>query len=279
MFPTNPIELIAVDLDGTLLNSQHQLSERTVNALRKAMEHGVQVVLATGKTRRSAQEAIERLDLATPGVYLQGLILYNGDGSVRAQQQLEPELARQLVEFAGREAVALAAYSGLDIYTPKRSAQTDKLARYHEPLPQEIPAAELLALPINKILLIDEPERVSEVREQLAPQVEGRATLVQALDDMLEILPFGASKGAGLKRLLDDLGIAPERVLAIGDAENDIEMLQLAGIGVAVGNAMPQTKAAADFVVASNDEDGVAEAVERFVFGKNVYASGVEETD
>lgn len=265
MYSPKPIQVIAVDLDGTLLNSRHQLTNRTKMALQSAMEQGVQVLLATGKTRYSAREAIEQLNLTTPGVYLQGLILYNGDGSVREQIQLEPELVRHIIDFAERQSISLAAYCGLRIYTPHRTAQTDKLGKYHEPLPEQIPVDELEALPVNKILLIDEPDRVTAVREALASEVEGRATLVQALDDMLEILPYGASKGAGLKRLLEQLGIAPEHVLAIGDAENDIEMLQLAGIGVAVGNAMPETKAAADYVVAGNDEDGVAEAIERFV--------------
>ncbi len=82
---------------------------------------------------------------------------------------------------------------------------------------------------------------------------------------MLEILPNGASKGAALKTLIKDLGVSSESVMAIGDAENDIEMIQLAGIGVAVGNAGQAVKDAADVVVASNDADGVAEAVERYV--------------
>jgi hypothetical protein len=87
---------------------------------------------------------------------------------------------------------------------------------------------------------------------------------------MLEVLPPNGSKGDALRVLLDELNIPAEQVMALGDGENDIEMLQLAGIGVAVGNASPLLKAVADQVVASNDDDGVAEAIERFVLHRTV---------
>jgi Cof subfamily protein (haloacid dehalogenase superfamily) len=261
------IQLIAVDLDGTLLNSQHQLSEPTILVLRQAIAQGVQVVIATGKTLLSAAEAYRRLNLTTPGVFLQGLIVYNADGSIRHQQTLAPELVREIAAYARTKGVSLVAYSGIDIFTEKRTDQTDKLLKFHEPTPQEIPSLDALQAEraMNKLIIIEEPARTAAVRAELSQTYAGRATFVQALPDMLEILPPGASKGAGLRWLLDDLGIAPEHVMALGDGENDIEMLKIAGIGVAMGNAGPQVKAAADAVVASNDADGVAEAVRRFV--------------
>lgn len=261
------IKLIAVDLDGTLLNSRHQLTDSTKSALIQAIEQGVQVVIATGKTRHSAQEAIRALNLQTPGVYLQGLMICNADGSVRHQQSIDASVVSEINAFARGQRLSLVAYSGADILTEQRNQYTDRLIAYHEPTPIEVESlVELLdSRPMNKLIIIDTAPRINDVREELSGRLDGRATLVQALADMLEILPPGASKGAGLRRLLDDLGVSPEHVLAIGDGENDIEMLQMAGIGVAVGNAMPQAKAAADYVVASNDADGVVEAVERFV--------------
>lgn len=261
------IQLIAVDLDGTLLNSQHQLSEPTIQVLRQAIAQGVQVVIATGKTLLSAAEAYRRLNLTTPGVFLQGLIVYNADGSIRHQQTLAQELVREIAAYARTNGVSLVAYSGIDIFTEKRTDQTDKLLKFHEPTPREIPSLDTLQAEraMNKLIIIEEPARTAAVRAELSQTYAGRATFVQALPDMLEILPPGASKGAGLRWLLDDLGITPEHVMALGDGENDIEMLKMAGIGVAMGNAAPPVKAAADAVVASNDADGVAEAVTRFV--------------
>lgn len=267
MTPNHRIALIAVDLDGTLLNSRHQLTPRTVEALRRAIAQGVQVVLATGKTRHSALEAIRRLDLQTPGVFLQGLIIANPDGSIRRRHTLDESTVLSIADFARQRRVSMVAYSGDRILTERRTEYTDKLIAFHEPTPEEVTSLTdiLDDHPVSKILLIDETSRIARHREVLTAQFEGRVTLVQALADMLEVLPPGASKGEGLRSVLDDLGIAPEHVMAIGDAENDVEMLRLAGLGVAVGNAMPPAKAAADVVVASNDADGVAEAVERFV--------------
>ena len=267
MTPTPRIQLIAVDLDGTLLNSRHQLTERTVETLRRAIDQGVKVVIATGKTLLSAAEAYRRLELDTPGVFLQGLVIYNADGSIRHQQTLPADVVRDLAAYARAHGVSLVAYSGVDIFTEQRTEQTDKLLKFHAPTPQVVASldARQAERPMNKLIIIEEPARTAAVRAELSGPYAGRATFVQALADMLEILPAGASKGAGLRWLLNDLGIAPEHVLALGDGENDVEMLQMAGIGVAVGNGAPQAKAAADYVVASNDEDGVAEAVERFV--------------
>lgn len=269
---TQPIKLIAVDLDGTLLNSKHQITERTEKALKTAIERGVQVVLATGKTRQSARDIIPRLGINTPGIYLQGLTIYQPDGSISYQKTLDAELARQVITFAEDRGFVVVAYSGTHILVRTASVEGRKLTEdYHEPAPEVVgPLQNILdEMPIHKLIAVrlDEPRRINALRWQLGLQLDGRGRLVQALPDMLEILPPGASKGAALKVLLKELGISANEMLAIGDAENDIEMIKLAGIGVAVGNAVQSLKDAADHIVASNDEDGVGEAVERFVLG------------
>ena len=144
------------------------------------------------------------------------------------------------------------------------------LTEYGEPEPVAVgPLQNILdTTPVNKLVMIDagDVRRVQALRWQLRMQLDGAARLMQAnVPEMVELLPPGASKGAALRALLRDLGIDPQHVLAIGDGENDVEMIQMVGVGVAVGNAEPHLKAAANHVVATNDADGVAEAVERFV--------------
>ncbi len=116
---------------------------------------------------------------------------------------------------------------------------------------------------INKFLVSDE-ETNDETRRQLTALVGDRATVTQAVPEYIEVLPPGASKGRGVQMLLDDLGIAPHEMLAIGDGENDLEMLQMAGVGVAMGNAKTTVKAVADYVASDNNHSGVAEAIEKF---------------
>jgi Cof subfamily protein (haloacid dehalogenase superfamily) len=264
------IELIVVDLDGTLLNSQHKLSEKTAKALQAAREQGVRLVLATGKTRASTVDLIAQLKLDTPGIFNQGLVTYNPDGSVRHQLTLSPDVARQAITFAEDRGFTMLAYAGSDLIARKRNHDTALLEEYGEPLVQEVgPLQNILDdMPINKVLAIHRADerRVQALRWQLGMQLNGSCRLVRAgVPCMIEVMPPGGSKGAALKVLLKDLKITPDKVLALGDGENDIEMIQQAGIGVAVANAMQAVKDAADYVVASNDEDGVAEAVERFV--------------
>ncbi len=268
---TQSFQLIALDIDGTLLNSQHEMTERVEKTLKTAMEQGIQVVVATGKTLISGKYVIERLGLTTPGVYLQGTAIYNSDGSLRHQQTLEPRIARQVITFAEDRDYNVAIYSGTRILVRALNQRIEELTtHYHEPLPEAVGSLHNMvdSVPINKLLIVSpgEPRRITALRWQLSMQINGSARLLQAgIADMLEILPPGASKGAGLKSLLKDLGIPSSAVMAMGDAENDIEMLQLVGLGVAIGNAGQHLKDVADEVVASNDEDGVAEAVERFV--------------
>lgn len=261
------IQLVAIDMDGTLLNSQHQLSPGNEVALRRALAAGVKIIFATGKTRTSAVPIIEKLKLDTPGVYSQGLVITHGDGSILYERTLAAALAHKMAAFAQEANCSMVAYSGPDIVTSVRDQYTDVFINYHEPAPIAYGSwtAVFTARPVNKFIIVSTKERIDQIRPQLEQTIGQEATIVQALDYMVEILPPGASKGDGLRRVLAHLQIDPARVMALGDGENDVEMLQLAGLGVAMGNAMPAAKKAADVVTATNDEDGVAQALARFL--------------
>lgn len=268
---TNAVQLIVIDLDGTLLNSQQQMTERTEKALKAALEKGVQVMLATGKTVVSGRKLVERLGLKTPGIYSQGTAVYNTDGTLRFQQTLDPAIARQIITFAEDRGYRMTLYCGDRLLVRSVTGWLNELhARYGEPQPEAVGGLQnmLDSVPVNKLLAVadGDPRRTKALRWQLSMQINGSARLVQtAVSEVLEILPPGVSKATALKTLLKDLKIPTSAVLAIGDAENDIEMLKMAGIGVAMGNAHASVQAIANHVVASNDADGVAEAVERFV--------------
>ncbi len=263
----SPIQLIVTDLDGTLLNSNHEISQRTERCLREAMQRGIPLILATGKTRTSALHIIEHLGLTTPGVYIQGLTVYSGQGDVLYQKTLAADPAHIALETALQGQYPTVIYSGTRILTDYNSPQTDILTHYHEPQPEAVgPLRQIIDhVPVHKLTFIDEPKRITALRTNLQDQIGNVVTLVQALDTMLEVLPPGASKGSGLSHLLELMDMPPEHVIAFGDGENDIGMLQLAGIGVAMGNSKPEVQKSADYVTASNDHDGIAEALERFV--------------
>ncbi|MCB8968317.1 MAG: HAD family hydrolase [Ardenticatenaceae bacterium] len=267
MKPMTPIQLIAIDLDGTLLADDGVVPALNIHALQQAMAAGVLVVLATGKTRGSATAVIEQLDLKTPGVYCQGLVLHCGDGSVWREETLDRETAVDVITFVEAQQLPYLIYDGARILASSENPYRHLLhKKYHEPLPEL--AGPLLPqvddLRINKFLISDERSN-DETRARLETLVNGRATVTQAVPEYIELLPHGTSKGKGLALLLQKLGIPWEAVLALGDGENDLEMLQLAGVGVAMGNAAPAVKAVADYITLSNNEAGVATAVTRFV--------------
>ena len=268
------IKLIVLDIDGTLLNSKLELSERNEMTLKAAMAEGAQVVLATGKTRNAGIKLVERLGLTTPGIYLQGLVIYEADGTISYQQTLEPAVARQVLTFGHDRGFKFIAYSGTRMMIARHDADIiDGMTRYHEPAPEVVgPLVNLVGrLPLNKLMAFGEPRAIKALRWQLEAQLGGAARLMQAgIPTMLEILPPGACKGTALKHLLHSMHIDKAQVMAMGDAENDTEMLQLAGIGVAIGNADAPLKKIADHVASTNDEDGVADSVERFVLKRKL---------
>jgi len=266
------IKLIVTDVDGTLLNSEHKLSERNSKALKAAAEQGIHLVLATGKSQASCTALLEELKIPAYGIYLQGLATVNTEGKVMSQRTLDPDVSRQVITYADERGFSLVAYSGQRLIARAMNAQIEEYTiRYHDPMPEAVgPLQNLLwTTPIHKLTAIGEPRAIMALRWQLNTQLGGTARLMQAgVPNMLEILPPNGGKGAALKALLKELQVPSEQAMAIGDAENDLEMLEIAGIGVAVGNADQKVKDAADHVVASNDEDGVAEAIERFALAK-----------
>jgi len=256
------------------------ISNKTEEALAKVLEAGIHVMFATGKTRASAESLIKNLGISSPGVFLQGLTVYNAEGSIIYQRLLPESVTFKAVDFLEKD-YTLVAYSGNDIFTQRTNEYSDVLFRYREPAPKNVhdvvPARDFIPsegisivealdhVPIHKMLVIDEVHRIQELRPRLTEHLGNEATIVQALDTMLEILPIGASKGDGVERALSSIGVDWSEVVAVGDAENDREMLMRAGVGVAMGNAKADIKAIANEIVASNDEDGVVEAINRFV--------------
>lgn len=263
------IKVVVSDIDGTLLNSEHKLTEKSVEAIKAAIAQGVKFILATGKTRHSATDIYKRIGAETPGVFVQGLALnYPGAKEIHLAQ-LDADLLRRVITFAEERGFQVIAYSGSRILARRQTAETIILTEsYDEPRPEIVgPIQNILGTtPINKIMFCGAtPQQITHLRWQLSHMVGGSVHLTQALAEALELLPKGASKATALKVLFEEQGINPANVLAIGDGENDLEMLQLVGWGVAMGNGNPRLKAIAKATVGSNDEDGVAEAITKFV--------------
>lgn len=247
------------DVDGTLLDSHHQLPPSTETAIRCLIEAGVFVMLATGKTYESTRGLRSRLKLKSIGVYSQGLAICDQYGSIIEQVLLTPSIVQACAELSKNGDLDLVAYSGSQLLTSCLTDRTNQMVDYHEPIP--IFSPDVAQEPVNKILLIADQPVLDKLRLQLEPLWRNQATLVQAVPDMLEVVPLNTSKGATVARVLEEMGRSAENTMAFGDGENDIEMLRWAGLGVAMGNGGENVQMAADFVTKGNDEDGVAHAI------------------
>lgn len=263
------IKVVVCDVDGTLLDSKHKLADETVNALKKAIDQGVKVILATGKTRISSDSIYKRLGVETPGVFVQGLVLNYPDGTEKHLGTLDPDLLRRVITFAEDRGFQVIAYSGRRVMARQQTEVSIILTEsYDEPKPEVVGPLQNVVntVPINKLMFCGAaPEKITHLRWQLSHMIGGAARLTQALPEAVEMLPRGASKASALKVLFKELDIDPATTLAIGDGENDIEMIQLVGWGVAMGHGHDKLKAAAKAIVGTNDAHGVAEAVTKYV--------------
>jgi len=176
-------------------------------------------------------------------------------------------LAVEVLRYAEEEGLPHFLYGRGGLFAPVQDHYGDLIrTKYDEPQPQVIGplAQQMETLAVHKNLFGD-PAGDGQMRRRMEQQFGERLAVTQAVPEFVELFAQGSSKGEGVAWLLEQMGIAPEAQLAVGDGDNDLEMLGMEGIGVAMGNARPSVKASADFVVRSNEEAGVAEVLERFV--------------
>ncbi|OMO66894.1 Cof protein [Corchorus capsularis] len=270
---------IFCDMDGTLLNSKSQVSLANARALKEASSRGLKIVIATGKARPAAISVLQMVDLAgkdgiisehSPGVFLQGLLVYGINGREIFKRNLDPNVCREAGHYSLEHKVPLIAFCEDRCLTLFDHPLVETLHTvYHEPKAEIMPSVEQMvnAADIQKLLFFDSAEGVSTMlRPYWSEATRDCASVVQAVPDMLEIVPLGTSKGSGVKMLLEHLGVSAKEIMAIGDGENDMEMLELASLGIALSNGSEKTKAVADVIGVSNDEDGVADAIYRYAF-------------
>lgn len=264
-------KVLALDLDGTLTDSKKQITPRTEAALRKAAEKGVRIVLASGRPTVGVQPLAEQLDLAENG----GCILsYNGGrivdcktGQTLVQHAFPPELVGPVCEFAHEAGIVALTYDAQGILTE----EPDNPYVQEEARINGIPArkvddlASAVTFPVNKFLLVGDPERMPHAEELMQQRFAGKLSIYRSQPFFIETMPLGVEKAASLALLLRTMGLFDKNLMACGDGWNDLPMIQYAGMGVAMGNAVPPVKAAADYVTADNDHDGVGLAVEKFI--------------
>jgi Cof subfamily protein (haloacid dehalogenase superfamily) len=259
--------LVVADLDGTLRSRALGITAGVLAAVAAAQARGVRVCVATGRMWPAAAPWVRRLGADSP------VILYNGGqlfdfatGSVLYDRRLPREVARKAFELLGREPAAqIHLYLNDRVYVERPDPLTEAYAVDDGVNVEIVTAFEpLLEADPHKILVIGPPERM----EALGHAVRDAGLPVHAVQSepqYLEILPAGVSKGTALQAMLPALGVPAAEVIAVGDNWNDLEMIEAAGLGVAMGHAPAGVRARAAYVCGTSEEEGFREVIERFV--------------
>jgi len=269
---SGPIELVAIDMDGTLLDPAHTLTPRVMQAIARARAQGVQVVLASGRPVSGMAPFLQQLGIEGEQEYCiacNGAVVQNiGSG----QRVIEFPLSFEDFVFCERISRELGihfqALDGRRMYTPNQDISVYTVADSHlsnVPLSYRRVADMDPAMQFIKLMMIDEPDVLDAAIQRLPSELTDRFAVLKSAPFFLEVFDHRAGKGPSLEKLAAHLGVDRANVMAVGDQENDLTMLQFAGTSVAMGNAIAAVKQTARFETATNADDGVALAIERFV--------------
>ncbi len=272
------IKLIALDLDGTLLDSQKRLSSKNADVLRECIRRGIEIVPCTGRIWKGIPAFIREFPGVRYAITVNGAAIV--DISARKeldQRKLNCSQALEILEMAKEFHTMYDGYVDGQGYGEKRfmdhmedygvTPEVQKMVWDTRMVVDDVIARiRSLDHPVEKInYFFNDMEERARAREKLLAR--GDVMVSSSFPFNLEINAVGATKGEGIQRLASLLGIKPEETMGFGDGENDLSMMLEAGIGVAMANAEAVVKQAADYVTATNDEDGVAQAIEKLVFG------------
>lgn len=264
-------KMIAVDIDDTLLNSEKKITPLTRQALIKAQKQGVKLVVASGRLPYGVRPYAEELGVFKYGGFYMGFnggAIFNSDGECIGKTYLDSKFIEPVYSLIRPTDVTTMVHKGDIIYADRKvnkytSVEPDVIGLPLNPVDD---ISRFVDWDLHKILLAGEPEELKTLEKALLEKFGGQLDIYLSAPWFLEVMPKGISKGLGLKRICAYSGIDMEEVIAFGDNFNDISMIEAAGLGVAMGNAEPKLKDAADFVTDDCNHDGIASALERFIF-------------
>ncbi|MFD3155801.1 sugar-phosphatase [Haloimpatiens sp. FM7330] len=263
-------KLIALDMDGTLLKEDKTISNKTFEAIQNAKEKGVKVVLSTGRPVLGIKKYLQHLNLINEDDFA---VTYNGavvqctkSGQVIADNPLTFEDLHYLYNLSKELGINIHALTTNTCITPKANKYSEYEATMNE-IPLKVVDFDNIDenTKIVKVMFVDPEEILSKVIEKLPKDIYEKYTVVRSAPFFLEFLDKNVNKGFGVKLLAEKLNIKPEEVICVGDAGNDVHMIKYAGLGVAMDNASLDVKKQADYITLSNEEDGVAHVINKFI--------------
>jgi len=262
------IKLFVSDIDGTLVISGKYPSEKTVQAFQKMTNAGIMATVATGRMYRAALPMAQAVGIKVPIITYNGALIKSADGEILYSSYLEPELVVELVEYFQAAKVHLQTYSEDKLRYAEHNGFSEMYEASQKTLGEAVgwEGLKKFTSRVCKVLAIFESEEANnKFSEKLKEKFAGRIDVTRSSPTLAEIINPGVSKAAAIKILAKKFGFDKSEVATIGDGDNDLEMLAAAGMSIAMGNANDKVKSACEFVTGNCEDDGLAQAVEKYI--------------
>ncbi len=267
-------KLVAIDLDGTLVTDEKELMPKTIEAIKEASKKGVKIMISSGRSFYRLEKYIDALGLRKENqctiCFNGGMIVENTTKEILYSKNLEPEEIKELIQLGKTLELPIMIYTKNTHYVEKVPEVVEKNKKNLKGMNlkkvrfDEINFNEEINY-IYKVCFIDNPKTIIEKRKEIPKEFFERYEITSSVPEYLEIVKKGIKKSEAIKFVMEKYHIKQEEVMAIGDGENDVEMLSFAGLGIAMENASDFVKEFANVVTTSNNHDGVANAIEKYI--------------
>lgn len=260
-------KLMAVDVDGTLLNSEGILTEETKKAITACVDRGVIFTISSGRPIQGVEYLNQMLGLDLPFITYNGAMVVMGRSKeILYEQKLSSQNAKSIIELGKKFHTTIMVWMENKLYTNELNDRTNKykeIAKVEPILIDDVD--ELIKNGVTKILWYDEIEKIEKYQSEVGKYLFDSVNYHTSRPMFLEFVDINASKAIAMKRLGEHYGIEQSEMIAVGDGYNDLSMIDYAGLGVAMANSVEAIKQKADFITLSNDEDGVAHVINKFI--------------
>jgi len=263
----NQIALVISDIDGTLITSNHEVTEATKETARRLYERGIMLSLASSRPPRSIRPLAEALGLQSPFAAFNGALVTKADGEMVARDTIPPDVVQRIKAIADELGINVWLYDDNEWYVSERNAFVDREEHTSGFAPIMDGYENHLAENLPKLTVVGKPEIVAVAEERVLVELGDKVSASRSKPRFLDVTAYGIHKGSVVLRLSKLLQIPQSQIAVIGDGPNDVEMFRQAAVSIAMGQAVDDVRVEARFLTASNDDEGWARGIEKFVLG------------
>lgn len=264
---TQPIALVISDIDGTLITSNHEIAESTRLAAGRLYERDINLSLCSSRPPRSIRPLAEGLSLRSPFAAFNGALIVTAEGEVKLRSTIDSAITARIKAIADSFSLGVWLYDEEDWWVAGRDAFVEREEHTSGFAPRIEGYTPRLEGDSTKLTVVGKPELVAQAEQRILQELGGEVSASRSKPRFLDVTAFGIHKGSAVRRIAGVFGVSPEQVAVIGDGPNDIEMFKEAGISIAMGQGVDEVIDAARYITSSNDNDGWARGIEKYVLG------------